>query len=830
MRCFTSTSRWLLGAALAMAALLAGCSRGHYRRQADADAYQLIGEKTCDSRWELNDYRVTPTVESRMYDPTSPDCPPMPPDDPTSHRLMHRVDGKRGYKHWHRNGDVPFVENPAWRRYLPCDEKGALVLDRQLAMRVALVNSREYQNEVEDLYLSALDVSFQRFRFDAQFFLTNETYYENIGPLGAGGPSRELVSNTNSRMERLGTAGGQLAVEIANSLVWQFAGPDDRQARTVLDFSLIQPLLRGAGRAVVLEGLTDAERALLANVRQMEQFRHAFYTTIIAGRTTGPGPIRGGLLVEALGPTAPGATGGIYTLLSDQVRIRNQRTNVSGLRDSLDQLEAHYDAGRIDRLQVDIARQALFNAQSTLLSLETAYDDRLDAYKMLLGLPPDLDVKIQDDMLKRFDLVDPTVVAMSDQVATMLDQLRTGDATSVADITAKLPELAKKVAGVQDLLVQDQKALEKAVPQRRKELGQLASRGEADSGDVDPRAYSVTLFNRRVTELNKDFATLATVIGQTAADLEAAASAPADQNAALLPLLIRVSNVLLGTTLVESAARLETVTLVHVDLDPAEALEVACRSRLDWMNARAALVDSWRQIEVRANALKANFDVILNGDVSTTDNNPLRFRGSTGRLRVGFQFEAPLTRLIERNAYREALIDYQRSRRLFYLFEDRINQNLRANLRSLRQAQLDFELRRAGVLVAISQVDITRERLTQPPKPAAAGQTAQTTTFGATTARDLVQAYQGLLTAQNSFLSAWVEYEADRLNLDFELGTMQLDRCGMWVDPGPIEKGYGTSGDARTAPEPTQPTDLPPVPLSQLLQLPAEDQEQSVIE
>jgi outer membrane protein TolC len=791
MHTFERQRGWWLGALL-LALAAGGCSRQYYRKQADADVYCLIGQKANDPRWNLTDYSIEPSPLSRMFDPTNPDCPPLPPDDPASHLLMHCVDGKRGYKHWHRNGDTPLVDNPTWKQHLPLNEEGVLALDRQLAMRVALINSRDYQTELEDLYLSALDVSFQRFRFDTQFFLANSTFYTNIGPEGAGGPSRELRSDTNLQARRLFATGGEMVVELANTLVWQFAGPDERQARSLLDFSLIQPLLRGAGRAVVLENLTDSERALLANVRQMERFRQGFYTNVIAGRAAGVGPNRGGFIVQSLAPSSAVGTGGLYTLLSDQVRIRNQRVNVSGLRESLDLIEAHYDAGRIDRLQLDVTRQALLNAQSRLLGLHTTYQDRLDAYKILLGLPPSLEVTVRDTMLDRLSLVDPEVIAIDEEVAELIGRLRSPEPPVGVDHRTVVGSIAEKMARLHALLDKDEKALDEALPQRRQALLRLATREEVERDEVDQRPYSVPLLERRAAELKKDFAALVGVVDQTVAELQAFSDSP-DEAQPLLPLLIRVSNVILGVQLVEAAARLDAITLTPVDLESDEALRIACQNRLDWMNARAALVDAWRQIEVRANALKSDLDVVLSGDVHTVDNNPLRFRGATGRLRVGLQFDAPLTRFVERNLYREALINYQQARRAYTFYEDRVSQNLRSTLRTTQQAQLDFELRRMGVLVAISQVDIARERLSQPPKPAA-GQAAPTSTFGATTARDLVQAYQGLINAQDNLLAAWVAYETDRLSLDFELGTMQLDHCGIWIDPGPID--YSKKGDA----------------------------------
>ena len=163
---------------------------------------------------------------------------------------------------------------------------------------------------------------------------------------------------------------------------------------------------------------------------------------------------------------------------------------------------------------------------------------------------------------------------------------------------------------------------------------------------------------------------------------------------------------LLEISLSQAGARLESVTLTPVTLQSPQALEIARHNRRDWMNARAALVDSWRRIEFDANALKSGLNVVLNGDVRTVNDHPFDFRSSTGRLRVGVQFDAPLTRLVERNDYRETLIAYQRSRRNYMLFEDRVNQSLRNILRIIHMFEMNFEMSRAGVIVAVKQVDL----------------------------------------------------------------------------------------------------------------------------
>ena len=169
---------WLmLICSLIAGCLLSGCrSQAFYRTQADDDAYFLVAEKNGDPRWHLDRTTITPDPQSRMFDPFSPDCPPMPVDDPAAHQFMEVVDDKDAYWGWERNGVTDEVANPNWLAYLPLNEEGILILDVDKAVEIARVNSPDYQRSLEDLYIAALDVSFQRFQFDAQFFGGYETF------------------------------------------------------------------------------------------------------------------------------------------------------------------------------------------------------------------------------------------------------------------------------------------------------------------------------------------------------------------------------------------------------------------------------------------------------------------------------------------------------------------------------------------------------------------------------------------------------------------------------------------------------------------------------
>ncbi|MFN9434013.1 MAG: hypothetical protein ACK6DC_03620, partial [Planctomycetota bacterium] len=240
----------------------------------------------------------------------------------------------------------------------------------------------------------------------------------------------------------------------------------------------------------------------------------------------------------------------------------------------------------------------------------------------------------------------------------------------------------------------------------------------------------------------------------------------------------------LALQVVQAKARIESVVLPEVDILPEEAVEIARVNRLDWMNARASLVDAWRSIEFVADRLESSLDLVFNGDMINTSSNPFYYKKGSGRLRAGFQWDTPLTRLQERNNYRSVLIDFQQAKRNYYRYEDQVWQTLRSELRNLRYNQYNFELQRYAVRIAAQQITINedlrqvRESLNQ--------------ASGPTAARDSVSALSDLLNAQNNFLNVWVFYEAQRRNLDQDLGTIRVDAENIWVDPGPITSGvYG---------------------------------------
>lgn len=793
--------------ALAIIGTAIGCSRQLYRKKADRDAYGAIQQKV--EALDLTDFLVSPSIEpnpeSRLFDPSNPDHPSMPPDDPRSHEFMRRVDGKKGASKWAPLTERENTPDAAWRKILSEEtDSKRLVLNLRRAMRVARLNSRDFQHEKEDLYLSALDLTFERFQFSPKLALGSTGRAEADGKKSAGTLSPGAshgAALTDGSVRWMAATGGELLAGFANSFVWSFNGQNGQDtASSVVNFSLVQPLLRLGGRTETLERLTQSERTLLANVRQMEQFQSGFYVRVVAGRNSGEGPTRspivGGNGLGLIAGTPSGravapSAGGFLALLEGQQRIQNQESNVARLRESLDQLAAAFNAGRISsRLQVDQARQALFAAQSNLLSAKAAYETQFDNYKVDLGLPPELPIEVQDTLLDRFKVSDPTATLIDRKLSNILAEIRTREIPpsheriqkSIRDLFHLEPELKSLLATAK----QNLSTFRSVIPIRKAQLIQLKEAPETDDLSIEPEPLDparldtkLKLFTERTSAQNKDLSDIFTNLQGLETDLAGLEPVPARSK--LTELATQISGLLLSISLNQTAIRLESAVLPEINLSEEKALAVARDHRLDWMNARARLVDSWRQVDRMAHALQSGLTLSIKGSMGTIrDNQPASFDARTGMLQANLRFDTPLNRLAERNDYREAQIEYQRARRDYMLFEDKVSQSLRNTLRITKMSALNFELRRAAVQVAIAQVDLARLRLDEPPKPGAVSQ------FGATTARDLVSALSDLLDAQNDFLSIRVGYDVLRLVLDFELGTMHTDGDGLWVDPGSI--------------------------------------------
>jgi hypothetical protein len=245
---------------------------------------------------------------------------------------------------------------------------------------------------------------------------------------------------------------------------------------------------------------------------------------------------------------------------------------------------------------------------------------------------------------------------------------------------------------------------------------------------------------------------------------------------------------------------LQTVTvdgvdLLHEDLDKAQtvAAQTALANRLELMNARAQVVDAWRQIAVKANALMGvlNVQYNLNAASPAGENEPLNVGGSRTDHQLVINGQLPLVRRTERNAYRTALIAYQRQRRVLQATEDFILNDVRTDLRQLRQLAENYKIQQRSVEVAYAQVENSLEALQAPPDPrtSAGGQTAGN---AAALTQQLLNAQSSLLQAQNTLYTVWISYLIARQQFYRDLELLPLDSRGVWTDEYDPDAAAGT--------------------------------------
>ncbi|MBM4001357.1 MAG: hypothetical protein FJ297_17790 [Planctomycetes bacterium] len=818
--------------AVALSSFATGCTRRHYRAQADCDASIVVAEKSSDARWGLPPgFGIDMDPRSRYHDPYDPDCPPLPPDDPASHAFMHFANCKKGYPYWHRFGDRIELENEDWRSYLgqyaEMTDDGKILLSIDSALTLARIHSPDFQSQLETLYLTALDVTTERFRFATQFSGGSGAVSSGMTSGGQTGPNVDQSMRTSASAStyqtddafrartRFGTA-GELIVGFANSFVWQFSGSDTNHTTSLMNFSLVQPLLRAAGRDVAMEQLTIVERTMLGNLRAFQRYRHGFYTNIAIGESGVSGPSRRGGFAGGTGLTGftgtgagglggvgeatgfgrtgfggggaggggggvtgfagggAGTVGGFIGLLQQLQQIRNTRDTLDLQVRTLGLLEANLEAGVIDLTQVDQFRQNIETERANLLQAENSLENALENYKTgTLGLPPDLPVTLDDGMIRQFQFVDPRATSLQNRISDLqnavgdlAEQPRAEEIRAVLEQAASLPEAIRSQF---DLIRSDIDQFREQSAFRKRHMT------EPDQRLLEKDEESLRAALEGIRErLDKSVAEMETI------QSESATAESKTTAGALVTWLSTVYRMVQEVTLVQARARLEAVFVDPVELDSDEALNIALLHRLDLMNARASLVDSWRLISFNMDALQAGLNVVFNGDIRTTRDNPFSFNNSTGNLRAGMQFDAPLTRLLERNNYRQSLIDYQRDRRQFIQTIDGTNRSLRQILRQMEQLRVNLEIQRRAVVISIRRVDLTRENLNRPVAPAAPGQPANQ--LGPTAALNLLTALSDLRSTQNNFMSVWLNYHAMHMRLERELGIMRLDDDGRWIE------------------------------------------------
>jgi hypothetical protein len=204
-------------------------------------------------------------------------------------------------------------------------------------------------------------------------------------------------------------------------------------------------------------------------------------------------------------------------------------------------------------------------------------------------------------------------------------------------------------------------------------------------------------------------------------------------------------------------------------------------NRLDLMNARAQVVDAWRQIAVFANRLLGVANLEYHMEVATPRNQaqPLTFWGRTAIHRLNIETELPLVRQLQRNNYRASLIAFQRQRRALQQQEDNVRFQVRQELRTLRQLSQTYTINQRSIQLAYQVLENSLEELRAPPAPGAQRDAASS---AAALTQQVVNAQNSVLRAQNSIYGTYVSYIRARMELYRDMELLRVDSRGVWID------------------------------------------------
>lgn len=97
-------------------------------------------------------------------------------------------------------------------------------INLEQSVELGLVNSREFQSRREDLYLTALPVTLERFAFSAQFFATEQAIRERSGRLTPEGQHNRWRLGTDTGFTKTFSTGALLLFRLANQTVAELTG------------------------------------------------------------------------------------------------------------------------------------------------------------------------------------------------------------------------------------------------------------------------------------------------------------------------------------------------------------------------------------------------------------------------------------------------------------------------------------------------------------------------------------------------------------------------------------------------------------------------------
>jgi outer membrane protein TolC len=313
---------------------------------------------------------------------------------------------------------VPIVRPVDTLRQRLIDSPTAIRLSLVDALDVAAENSRDFQRQKEQLYLAALDLTQAMRQFDV--------IYSGDVTGGIDGQGRETSSDVDVGAS-LGAStqtesGGRIVADFATTFLRSVLSGGDFDGSSILNLSITQPLMRGYGRRIAREPLTQAERNVIYQMRSFERFRATFATQVVSD---------------------------YYGVIQQAQNLKNVEANYESVRQSRLRTEEEFKASRKTISDLGRERQSELSASNSRVLAQNQLATSLDRFKVTLGLPVtanvDLDVSEIDRLVERG--VTAFVLDESAAVGMALD--RRYDHRTILDQVA---DAARRIAIAEDAL------------------------------------------------------------------------------------------------------------------------------------------------------------------------------------------------------------------------------------------------------------------------------------------------------------------------------------------------------------------------------------------
>lgn len=200
---------------------------------------------------------------------------------------------------------------------------------------------------------------------------------------------------------------------------------------------------------------------------------------------------------------------------------------------------------------------------------------------------------------------------------------------------------------------------------------------------------------------------------------------------------------------------------------PAErAYRLATERQLQVLNSIDRFEDAKRKINVAADRLKADLNLVA--DASWRSEGPTdytRFNPDDIRAGVGLELDLPFDRKRERNSYRATLISFESQLRTLTLVLDELMENIQRGLRTLAQRRQNYEIQRNALMLANRRVASTTLLLQA----------------GRVDVRDVSDAQDAQINAENALVAALVDYQEVRMQLALDIGALDATQPKFWL-------------------------------------------------